>query len=348
MKDDLNIEELLNSFIDGELTARQQTEVHRLIAHDSRIARRLRELEKCKMLVSSLPRAEAPADMLDEIKASLERRTLLGRQPSVFDERAGARHLLVRRVLSAAAMIGLVAVLAGVIYTIVGPGKVAEKTIVSEDWRAPVRKIEVEKPGPSIVATAEQPIGEAIAARPAAGSRTGFNGRLELKTGNLIAVEAVINRAIESNGLLEYGSPRIAGDKSIHALSCSREELNLLLAELENVWERFDSATLFVESDQAGDEVVIDAVTAEQIAEIVSQDSLKGRIEAAKDFAVLNKMTELLPGKELLAAIEGKGGGLITIPKPVLTTGEKMIRKPLSQVKDEEKVYLAIVVAGGE
>jgi len=346
MKDDLNIEELLNSFIDGELTARQRTEVHRLITHDARIAQRLREIEKCKMLVGSLPRAEAPAEMMDEIKASLERSTFLGEQPPVFDEQAGARYLLVRKVLSAAAMIGLVAVLAGVIYTIVGPERVAEKPLVSEDWRAPVRKIEVGKPRPSIVATAEESIAKAGAALPAISSAMGFNGRLELKTSNLIAVEAVINRAIENNSLLEYSSPRIAGDKSVHALSCSREELNLLLADLEDVWGRFDSATLFVETKGAGDKVVVDAVTAEQIGEIVNQDSLKGRIKVAKDFAVLNKMTEFLPGKELLAAIEGKGGDLITIPKPVLTAGEKPIKEPAGEAEDEERVHLTIVVAG--
>jgi hypothetical protein len=116
-----NIEELLNGYIDGELTERHRTEVERLISHDARIAQRLRELQKCKMLVSSLPRAEAPDEMLEQIKASLEERAPLAQEPSGFAERVGARHLLVRKVLTAAAMIGLVAVLAAVVYTIVVP-----------------------------------------------------------------------------------------------------------------------------------------------------------------------------------------------------------------------------------
>ena len=55
------IKELLNSYIDGELTEREKTEVLRLVSDDQQVARRLRELQKTQMLVGSLPRAEAPA-----------------------------------------------------------------------------------------------------------------------------------------------------------------------------------------------------------------------------------------------------------------------------------------------
>ena len=227
------IEELLNSFIDGELTEREANEVERLIADDARIAQRLRELQKSKMLVGSLPRSEAPAEMADEIKASLERMTLSGQsqggrplaQAERFDERAGARHLLVRKVLAAAAMIGLVAILSAVVYTIVAPESVP----------------------------------------PAAG----FRGRLELKTSNLAAVDSFIKKAIEDNGL-KYSSPGRQGDKSVYALSCSREGLNLLLADLENIWEKFNSTTLFVETKTPGKEVVVDGVSAEQIANLIT------------------------------------------------------------------------------
>ena len=44
-----NIDELLNGFIDGELTARQQTEVQRLITHNPEVEQRLRQLQKCTL-----------------------------------------------------------------------------------------------------------------------------------------------------------------------------------------------------------------------------------------------------------------------------------------------------------
>jgi hypothetical protein len=222
MKENPNIDELLNSFIDGELTERHQTEVQRLISHDAQVALRLRELEKCKVLVSSLPSAEAPSRMVEQIKASLEEKTLVEQRQPVFDRREGARHLLARKVLAAAAMIGLVAVLTTVIYTIVTPESV-----------------------------------------PLA---MGFRGRLELKTSNLVGVDAVINKAIEDNGILRLGGR----DKGVYALSCSREAMNLLLADLNGVWPSFDSATLFVETKTPGGQVIVENVSAEQIGNLMN------------------------------------------------------------------------------
>ncbi|MBA7618014.1 hypothetical protein ES703_25333 [subsurface metagenome] len=323
MKENPEIDELLNSFIDGELTARQQTEVQRLMAHDAKIAQRLRQLQKCKMLISSLPVAEAPDEILEDVKASLEKRTLLGEQGSDFDERAGARHLLVRKVMAAAAMIGLVAVLATVVYTIIAPEPVPEGP---EKFEISNLKSKITTPGPSMVAVE-------------------FNGRLELKTSALVAVDAFINRAIEDNGLSVSISPARQQDKSVYSLRCSQDGLNLLLADLGGIWEKFDSATLSVETEVFGRQVVVNVVTAEQIAEIVNQDSLQRRTEVARDFALLNDTAERLPGREILAAIDDGSRHLITIPKPGLTWRQKTTKKPAGRAEDEQKVHLVIVVA---
>lgn len=325
MKENPNIDELLNSFIDGELTAGQQTEVQQLVAHNPQIAKRLRELQRCKMLVGSLPCDEAPAGLLNDVKASLARRTLLDQQSSVIDERAGTRHLLARKVLAAAAMIGLVAVLGVVIYTIVAPEPVPEVPIAIEDQQ-PLEIIEAVESRESLIAIE-------------------FNGRLELKTSALIAVDAFVNRAIQDNGLSNSLSPVRRPDKSVYSINCSREELNLLLADLEYIWAELDSATLFVETDVFNRQVEVEAVSTKQIAEIVGQDSEQMCIKVAKDFAVLNSMTELLPGKEVLSAMRDGSRSLITIPRPVLTGSQKTIKKPSARSKDNQTVHLTIVVA---
>ena len=332
MKENPDIEELLNSFIDGELTARQRTEIQRLISHDAQVAQRLRELQKCKMLVGSLPFDEAPAEMAEGIKTLLQRRAPLGRQPVRIDERAGARHLMFRKVLTAAAMIGLFAVLTAVIYTIVAPESGVERPVAIEDWGRPAGKI---KPAEKLISKAT------LAA-------TGFNGRLELKTDALVAVNSFINRAIEDNGLLEKVSSKAGEDKSVYSLSCSRQGLNLLLADLQDIWARFDSATLFVETEAIYEQVVVDGVSVEQVIEIVNQSDFEKRIRVAKDFAALSSMDELLPGRQVFAAIDDRKGDLITIPKPVLTSSEKTGKKLTSRPEDEKKVTLSIVVVSSE
>jgi len=328
MKVDPEIDELLNCFIDGELTTREQAEVQRLLAHDAKIEQRLQQLQKCKMLVGSLPAAEAPVEMAEQVKASLERRTLLGEQSLVFAERSGARHLLVRKVLAAAAMIGLVAVLATTIYTIVAPQE-APPVPVAMEGQTPPGEI------------------EAVESRSGA-MEMEFHGRLELKTSDLIAVDAFINRTIKDNSLSGAISPARQQEKSVYSLSCSREGLNLLLADLGGIWEKFDSATLFVETEVFGRPVVVDAVTAMQVAEIVNQESLQRCAEVAKDFALLNNIAQRLPGREILAAIDDRSRSLITLPKPVLTGKQKTTEKPAGRVEDKQKMHLNIVVVGGE
>jgi len=264
MSESQNIDELLNGFIDGELTARQQTEVQRLIAHDEQAAERLRQLQRCKMLVGSLPYAEVPAEVAEQIKASLERSVLADEQPQRIEERVGARHLLVRKLLAAAAMIGLVAVLGAVVYTIVAPEGVTDKPLAVEGWRQPRGEVEARKAAPGLTATAEKSIAQIS---PAAAV---FDGRLELKTSDLVAVDAFINRVIEDNNLLEKVSSKTEGDKRLYALDCSRESLSLLLADLADIWDKFDSATLFVEAKTPDKQVVVDNVSTEQIVDLIT------------------------------------------------------------------------------
>ena len=327
MKEIPNLDELLNSFIDEELPPRQRTEVQRLIAHDEKIAQRLRQLQKCKMLLSSLPVAEAPPQILENVKVSLARRSLLGEEPSAFDERVGARHLLGRKVFAAAAMLGLVGILTAVVYTIVAPQPVTQGPVVERRDLPP--KVDVLEPAPRLIAAP-------------------FSGRLELRTNYLPAVVSIINKAIEEN---IPSDEWIASDRSYvrepHALICSTESFNLLLAKLDNIWDKLDSAILLIDTEVFGEQVVVDAVTAEQIAGIVNQEDPQRRIKVAKDFAALNHITECMPGREILIAIDDTTVRFITPPKPALTKTEKTFKKLATGTKADKNIRLTITVVAG-
>ncbi len=329
MKEIPSMDELLNSFIDGELAPRQHTEVQRLLAHDDKITQRLQELQQCKMFLSSLPAAEAPPQILENVKASLARRTLLGEEPSAYDEQIGARHLLGRKVFASAAMFGLVAILAAVVYSIVAP-TIPQAPIAAERPNIPPR-IDLAEPAPAAIVAAL------------------FSGRLELRTSTLPAVVGFINRAIEEN---IPSDEWIASDRSDvrepHTLICSSESFNLLLARLDDIWDKLDSATLFVDTEVFGRKVVVEAVTAEQIAGIVNQDDSTKRIEVARDFAVLNNVAENLPGKRILAAIDNTTVDLIIPPKPVITSNDKATRKLPSRTGAVKNIHLTITVTESE
>ncbi len=351
MKEIPNMDELLNSFIDGELPARQQTEVQRLVDHDEKIAQRLQQLQKCKMLLSSLPVTEAPPQILENVKASLAPGSPgLDESAPRRTERAGTRHLLGRKVFAAAAMLGLVGILTAVVYTIVAPETVTQRPVAVERRELPTAVpkgtpfgVDVVKPAPTIVAAP-------------------FSGRLELRTSYLPAVVAFINRAIEDNvpsdewiasdqsNVKEPPRQRrvLFGTQRCWSLICSSESFNLLLAELGNIWDKLDSAHFFIDTQVFGEQVVVEAVTAEQISGIINQDDSKRRMEVAKDFAVLNNMAEHLPGREILTAIDDIRVGLITPPKPVLTWNQKTAKKSPARTKENKNIHLTITVVGGD
>jgi hypothetical protein len=271
-RENANIEELLNSFLDGELTESEQNEVRHLISRDARSAQRLRELQKTKMLVSSLPAAEAPASILHELKTYMKIHThsaerTRSKEPS--NKRVGARHLVARKILSAAAMVGLIAILSGVIYTIVAP----------ESDHSPVLP-------------------------PAA-----FEGRLELKTGELKTVNTFIDKAIEARGLSDSIKLTRQGNKRVYSITCNQEDLNSLLTDLTNIWERCDSKTLFVDTRTQG-ERKFDDVSTDRIIEIVDD--------------------------------------LVTPVKPTITEHIDEKEKPTTRAKDAKKVHVNIVVTGSE
>jgi hypothetical protein len=318
---DQNIDELLSSFIDGELTDSQRADVERLIAYNPQVAQRLRQFQKIKMMVSSLPHVKSPREMVERIKASLAAEALSAEQPIYLDKRKGIRQLMLRRVVAVAAMIALVAVLGGVIYSILVPETASERA--------------------TMTASNVKSLSDETAA-------VIFSGRLELKAGALPAVDAFINRAIEDNGLSDYVTKTVQPSNRLYSLNCSRGDLNSLLADLQGIWQRFGSATLYVDTERFNAPVVVNAVTAEQTAEIVNQDNPERSIEVAKDFAVLNNMAELMPGRQISAAIDNKGVDLIQIPKPVLTGGDRKKTEKTVTPESKRDVSLTIVVVGSE
>jgi len=309
MKEEMSIDELLNSYIDGELAARQETEVRRLIDNDPEVARRFQQIQKCKILINSLPAVELPQQLSDRMRVLLEAKTRSFRDGTVFEQTATKRPLR-QRVMAVAAMIGLIVALTAVIYTIAPQGPVPERTGGVESSQG-------------IVAAAD------------------FRSRLELKTKELIAVDAFIKRTIEENGFADV-RPTRQSNRQIYFINCSPKGLDRLLANLDNIWDQLDSARLLVETGVFGENIIVDAVTTEQIAKIAGRQSSTDLLETAKDYAVLNNIEEQLPGREIISSIDDRTSDAAIIHKPVLTKGT--IEKQ-AQDDGEKTVHLTIIVS---
>jgi anti-sigma-K factor RskA len=315
--DNERIDELLNSYIDDELTTEQQAEVEKLIDKDEKIAQRLRQLRKCQILISSMPFVEAPAGVLEGVKASLAAAPSYSAGQAAYDEHDGKKYLLVRKVLAAAAIIAFAAVLSAVINRNL-PRHTNETHVA----------VETSKPANRVAAA------------------SAFSGRLELKTSSFAAVDALIKNAIDDNGLSASISPEPRQSRRVYRISCTKGGLNSFLADLDDIWPEINSATLFVNTEEFCTQAVVKAVTVKQISEIAAQGNPEKRIELAKDFAVANSLAENLPDKEIRVAIEA-GNSTLTkewrMTKPVLTS-EKPVTKPTGQARDKQAVHLTIIL----
>lgn len=295
MKMDRKIEELLNSYIDGEGSDRQKVEVQRLIQHDEAIAQRLRELSKYRNLLGSMSRAKAPPRILENVKGRLEERVY--REP-VYGASRG-RGAFARRLFAAAAMIALIGLLGFVIYTVVVPEGKVEQPFLAGDGSPSA-------PGGGIV---EEP----------------FYGRLILQTPagrGPAGIEWSINRAVEQSGLSVFSLRPAEGNRKVYVLEGTRAAVARVMEELSKDWDRFDSSTLVIETDSFQEEVVVESITAEQVMRVLNQGKRDTRIMVAKDINLSNKVELLAPG---VAGLPGYGDlesdtlDLTRAPKPVLT-----------------------------
>jgi len=331
MKPNPNLDELLSSFMDGELSPRQRTEVQRMAAHDPAVARRLRQLQNCRTLFCSLPPAEAPGDLLEQIKQSLERKTLLQEHPVSPKRAAGVIHLVFRKLVAAAAMISLLAVLGAVIYQIVAP---------------------VPGGGPELVATATNP------SQPVPDDRggptpaivvadAGFSGRLELRTAAFGSTDTFVRREIQTCGLTNLAEAGIGNDQRIYEVAGSREGINRLIASLGGVWQDFDSAALQVNPpDSTARPVTIESVTPEQIAAVVARNSTEASFETAAAYAVMNRVVRSIPGGELPSVHEDAGSLLAmgTVPQPKLAGPQEPISATHTPAQGTTQASLTIVL----
>ncbi|MGA2091878.1 MAG: hypothetical protein ABSH16_00530, partial [Sedimentisphaerales bacterium] len=350
-----NIEELLNGFIDGELSVEDATQVQQLIEQDQSIARRLHEIETCRLLVSSLPPAEPPAEVVSGIKELVQGKWSQGVRVD-YSHNSGSGslklsrghwHLFTRQVLAASIVVGLVGLLGAVIYRIVGPEKTTTLT-VADSTRLP----QAAEPKPEIrMQNTEHgtirgvPVGDRIqnAERPGV-------YLLQLTTADFAGIDAYINKLLEESTWLKFqraAEPRLTGGQSVYTVYCSKTGLDELMTNLAPVWSRFDSATLVMHNADTSDQVAVEQVRPEQVSDIAKRDTIAERMKLAKDFAVINDIRRLMPQERMLAL--GNAGGpepeLIAIPKPVLTSGDKSSITAPKGATDQIQVDLSIVVS---
>ncbi|MHC4254072.1 MAG: hypothetical protein ACYSUL_00460 [Planctomycetota bacterium] len=287
------------------------------------------------MMLNALPQMQAPPNMLRDIKLRLEEKTILEEPAPLIPQKKtdGAASLFYRRLLKVAAMIALLAVLTGVIYTLVAPSDTTQKTFVDRPWQQPVQ---IAQDSPEEIT--ESAIVEEIPVKET------FDGKIILTTENLLALDAFMNRTIIEMGLVTNTQLDSEKNRSVFDINCGQDELEKLMVQLGTVWKKCDTKTLQLYTQQFPDQITVQNVNPQQIIQLANLNSVDEQIKVSQEFRTLNDIKASLPGQKIFASLEIQEQFSFNIPKPVLTSAQPQPADQPAVQKEPRNVYLTIVI----
>ena len=303
---DSNRDELLNSFVDGELSPRQRTEVKRLAVHDQSIAERIRRIENVRNLLRSLPREDPPEEIADNVRLLLERQSLLGERDAHHGDRR-RHYAILSKVRAVAAVLLLMGALVVLIHNIISPLDSPGDAGVAQN----LPQDEVPDPGPAPVTT--------------------IDSTYELHMAKSTDLAHVLDEAVADLGLTAQVSRQIQTDQEIYRFECEKQDLGKVLASLQRVWGAVDSARFVVSPGPEDAAVVVESADPRMVARVLDQDT------PAHRFSLAQKMAAAPPDRVPLAT-----GDVPPITRPVLTSGAEVPQGMASMMAGKGKVRLTI------
>ncbi len=317
-----NIDELLNGYVDGELSERKYTELKRMMHHDSELAAKYSDLKKQKQLLNSMPVEKAPQGLLDEVISSLERKLILNEYSAASVESEGIKHLMFRRVLTAAVIMVLFGTLGGLIYNITSPAQIpnTKKIVSGRDEHGP-------EPDTVLIPLVEKPV--IVAETPV------FRASLNLKTEHAITMNSFIKKLVFTHNLNDFvDPPENEGTSSTIRFACGIDSIVDLLADLQVEWNNCKQADLSIYDHALAKEIVIENISPRQLMNVFTEDKFYTRMQIAKDYADFNRLNTYT--NTMLAIDENA-------VKPVYTATDE---RPKDRLDGGEKICLVITVTG--
>lgn len=273
----IETDELISLYLDGEASQRQRTELKRLVQHDRSIGDKLKALQKQQRLLGAMPVESAPASMIDDIRTAMERKLILGDSDQSGETVASSSHLMMRRLLTAAAMLLIpLGLLSAVVYQIVKPASQDEVRYVDADSRVVDRPSETGEAVPREVQLIQLP----------------FNGSLILTTDEYMTVSSQIEKAIFDEGLLDHTLPSRTADVTSFHITATPKMIADLIDSLNETWGRCKAVSLEVVG-QSGT-VCISDPQSRQIKTLVYEDNVEMLDHLAGRYAAANQKAETM------------------------------------------------------
>jgi L-fucose mutarotase/ribose pyranase (RbsD/FucU family) len=337
MKDMEQMEEILNSYIDGELDERKSNEIKRLIDNDSQIHSLYDSMKRYKKLMDTVSQQPAPEGLCDNITSHLEREVLLA-DTDISSHKAGKRHLMIRRLMTAAAVIVLAAILSIVIFDIFVPKSSRQQLLSNALRKKTIKQVMYEKP----FAETKQEEDKKIV--PEKIYDVSLVAILTLKTNNPIEVDWFVAKALTTTDLFSRTAAIDRQPGSVrYVINCDKESVASLMQELSFVWSQCTDAKMDIGTEQTGKYITVNNISAAQVVEICKAENFGQRLRMANDLAIINKITTPAIADRLYADADIDYDLLVT-QKPALTSTEKtkIAGQPSDNIKNATLTIIVI------
>lgn len=253
------INELLNAYIDGELSERKATELKRLIDHNPELNERLTELQSCKKLAASLPKEQAPDNLADNVITAMERRMILDELSTPQVQTVGVRHLFMKRLAGVAAILLLVAVLGVIIFQVVSPPD-----------------------------TAITPVPVALDNKT-----SDFKIKVSLTADNITSAKHAIDGILRaSDGIDSFASDNLAGIN--YKFTCKQKDAAAFFSKLTDSWSSFDLQHISMQEKNTTQWVhITNAEMMSQVINLITAGSDAERLDMATAYAKLDDVKNI-------------------------------------------------------
>ena len=279
-KQKIDTDELLTLYLDGEASVRQQTELKRLMLHDPSVADKLNALQQQQRLLNALPVESAPESLIDDIRTAMERKLILGDSEQAVAAGSGSSHLMMRRLLTAAAMLLIpLGLLSAVVYQIVKPAPTGQVEYISAGER---------------IAAANPDAATPPAAAAGLLTQLPFNGVLILTTDEYMTVSNQVEKAIFAQGLISHTLPNRTADVTSFHITASPKMIADLIDSLGDARGRCSAVMLEVAGGTDGQTVKIAEPQNRQIKTLVYEDNAKMLSHLAGRYATANLKVDTL------------------------------------------------------
>lgn len=296
MKDKQNheVEELINAYLDGQATQRQQTELKRLMLHDPQMNQRIKVMERQKQILNALPLETAPEDLADLVRAALERRLILD---NAGDHHHTAGQARFRRLMTVAAMFLLPLGLLGL--------------IVYQVMRPPAADFSYGSPDQFSTAAAPSN-GTTDAQMP-------FDGLLTFQTPQLAAVSGYIEKIMFDQDLIEAAAPERSADAAAYLVKAAPEKIAALLDSIAETWNRSSSVSLILPSGTDAAALEIPDISIEQVKTLAAQSDSAVLAQMAVQYAAANRNQDSAYARGSDSADRLGPDGLPLVNQPIMT-----------------------------